>query len=173
MGFHSCVWPSRERIKVESLWNNRRLLHHGKYLFTSLKKHHKNEVWTLVLVHFWSVFSINVILTHTKKGQSKQVHFRELKPHLIGQTPGLEMYSFFLERSRTLHTMLQPAKASGAKWFISGRWLVRFPSLVGTQIFGAHEHRIRQTCITRPFFHLTCLVWWTLRWGFGVKSWRG
>lgn len=66
--------------------------------------------------------------------------------------------------------MLQPAKAPGAKknktktqtkWFTSGRWLVRFPSLVGTQIFGAHEHRIRQTCITPLvfFFHLTCLVW--------------
>lgn len=122
----------------------------------------KSGLWFRCI--FGSVSSINVILTHTKKGQSKQVHFRELKPHLIGQTPGLEMYSFFLERSRTLHTMLQPAKASGAKktqtkWFISGRWLVRFPSLVGTQIFGAHEHRIRQTCITRPFFHLTCLVW--------------
>lgn len=117
----------------------------------------KSGLWFRCI--FGSVSSINVILTHTKKGQSKQVHFRELKPHLIGQTPGLEMYSFFLERSRTLHTMLQPAKASGAKWFISGRWLVRFPSLVGIQIFGAHEHRIRQTCITRPFFHLTCLVW--------------
>ena len=57
--------------------------------------------------------------------------------------------------------MLQPAKAPGAKknktktqtkWFTSGRWLVRFPSLVGTQIFGAHEHRIRQTCITPLVF---------------------
>ena len=46
---------------------------------------------------FGNVFSINVIWTHTiKRGQSKQVHFRELKPHLIGQTPGLEMYFFFL-----------------------------------------------------------------------------
>lgn len=53
----------------------------------------KSGLWFRCI--FGSVSSINVILTHTKKGQSKQVHFRELKPHLIGQTPGLEMYSFF------------------------------------------------------------------------------
>lgn len=95
----------------------------------------------MVSVHFWSVFSINVILTHTKKGQSKQVHFRELKPHLVGQTPGLEMYSFFLERSRTLHTMLQPAKASGAKKHkqngssVAGGWL-DFPPWLGHRFLG-------------------------------------
>lgn len=58
----------------------------------------KSGLWFRCI--FGSVSSINVILTHTKKGQSKQVHFRELKPHLIGQTPGLEMYSFFFREEQ-------------------------------------------------------------------------
>lgn len=40
------------------LWNNHRLLRYGRYLFTSLKKHHKNEVWPRILGSFLWVFSL-------------------------------------------------------------------------------------------------------------------